>query len=160
MNIKLRYKFKIDDLVECVERDDYIGVKGHGWKKGLIFKITKILHDCSHGCCFHGQDGGGVYPEYLKPVERNDMMKVGDIIVEKDGDRAEVLAICGKMFCKGFWNNLDVNSDLGVSNSSWYKIDHLKKHGWKIEVPEDPKITAAIKFLKEKGKLVNNRLVN
>ena len=66
------HKFKVGDEVICLEKssgsdpDDW-DTRGHGWKEGLIFKITTVgLGRPGGDCCFGGRETNGVFEEYLE----------------------------------------------------------------------------------------------
>ena len=58
-------KFKVGDRVKCVESHND-NVKGYGWKKDLVFNITKITDTSSNKpIYFGGKNSNGVFEHGL-----------------------------------------------------------------------------------------------
>jgi len=53
-------------------------------------------------------------------------VKVGDIIVEKNGGEAKVLAVVTGTFLKSGWDNFG-------KAASWYAFAEAEAYGWKIK---------------------------
>ena len=84
----------------------------------------------------------------LKLVSKNlDTLEVDDFIVSNSGNKAKVLAICGKLI--GITYTYDVNTF-----NCWEIIDNLKKDGWTIfnEQPEQIEELTVEQICKELGR--------
>lgn len=93
----------------------------------------------------------------LKILSREDgspVANVGDIIVDKDGDKAEVLAVNGDCFLRSCWNDFDDTTDC------WYKNSEIKKNGLKIEGIEEDKAEEYIKYLEKVGRIKKGKIIN
>lgn len=80
-----------------------------------------------------------------------DGLKVGDIVIDKTGDKAKILEVLENSFARSGWNDFD-------GGVYWYQFKDAIRLSWTIEQPVKPKskatlkkIAEAKKFLKEQG---------
>jgi hypothetical protein len=52
--------------------------------------------------------------------------KVGDIIVDTDGDEAKVLAVLGEVFLSSRWRDFEIAG-------YWLTFKEVERYGWKIK---------------------------
>lgn len=60
--------------------------------------------------------------------------KVGDIIVDKDGQKAKVLAVLPGVFLRSSLDDLD-------HAYSWYTYEEIDQNAWKLESQEKTTVT-------------------
>jgi len=75
-------------------------------------------------------DGISIKVTDLESVEGLRAMKVGDIIIDEEGDEATVLAVLGRAFLKSFWGDHN-------SAGSWWTFKRAERLGWKLKGQED-----------------------
>ena len=61
----------------------------------------------------------------LKKLEEP-MFKVGDIVVNTDGDESKVLAVIENCFLKSLLEDFDIMD-------RWYTFEEVKRYGWKLK---------------------------
>ena len=54
------------------------------------------------------------------------MFKVGDIVVNTDGDESKVLAVIENCFLKSLLEDFDIMD-------RWYTFEEVKRYGWKLK---------------------------
>jgi len=93
-----------------------------------------------------------------KPKERKyefskDGLKVGDIVVNKAGNKFKVVEVLENCFAVSYWDDFN-------SGSNWFQFSEAIEYGWTIEQPVKPKSKATLKkieeakkYLKEQGEL-------
>lgn len=79
-------------------------------------------------------------------------MKVGDIVVNGEGNKRKVLAVLEEVFLFSLLNNYD-------ETRFWHTFAEAEKHGWKIDDGED-EAEEAIRTLERLGKIKNGKIVN
>ena len=100
--------------------------------KGFKFIGTVVNVDCV-GAYFQIKDS--VYIEYklfsnLK-LRRKKMVKEGDVIVNKDGEKALIILANYKYFVRSRWDEFDMVCDYIFLQSD------LQKNNWKLYNPDD-----------------------
>ena len=68
-------KFKVGDIVVCVNNPKLKTTKGAGFKLGLKYRIRKIAHG-NNSCYFGGMDDYGVFEPFLILVKEFNWRKL------------------------------------------------------------------------------------
>ncbi len=83
----MQSKFKMDDKVICISKDNYKyeewGAPGFGWEKGFIFNITNITASRNTYIYWAGIHQGGVFEEALKLIKcvtQTELLKLKGLI--------------------------------------------------------------------------------
>lgn len=82
-----------------------------------------------------GREWGEFMITTIRELTGLEAMKVGDVIVDEDGEEAEVIAITNNhaAFLRSYWDNFD-------KATYWYKFAEAKEKGWKLK-PQSEELT-------------------
>lgn len=127
-----------------------------GVVKQVYYGVVVLTKQASCGCW-------GFYPREIKIISKKEVkvkrkyefskdgLRVGDIVVNKVGDKAKILEVLENSFAKSDWEDFD-------GRVYWYQFKDAIREGWTIEQPVKPKSKATLKkieeakkFLKEQG---------
>jgi len=140
-------KFRVGDMVECIERSDLPpNAGGCGWQKGKQFKIGKITFDARHPV-YWPNSGDGVYETHLKLMDlpntkeiSETKFKVGDAVIARKGGRFAHQVCCGVQIIAKV--NAHPNYKYETNKGMSYDDDDLEK----MSEIKDPWFGKAVRF--------------
>jgi hypothetical protein len=158
---------------ECKEYLELVGKAGWRWSSGDDAADRNPWNRYDSDTCIDAHDKMGFcYKEWLEErgfkiitlkefkimqnIEKTlDNLKVGDILVDKYGEKRAVLDLSqnGQIVFLSFSSNHEKYGDA-------YTVAELKKYDYTIYTPEDEQVKKAIELLEKKGKLVDGKILN
>ena len=133
-----------------------VNYSGSLFPRGEI--LTLIIDDNTENPPFsNGKEEHYVRWNDLYYAEKNwDTLEVGDVVIHEDGDKSKVLAVLGDVFLKSCWEGFE------FADGCWYTKTQAQEYGWTIEgatPTEDEEVEKALQLLRDKGRIVNGKLV-